>query len=157
MANQLEYVVQCTLLPTVKLIKSIFLTRSDFAQAVVKSFSHGKARIEQWCCAEERHKSNGIYYHLAIKLTQNQRWLTSKKYLMGNYGVSVHYSSVHHNYYSAWKYVTKSDEDYVQSDEHPRSFTRRCELTQNVKRQPSKMQEESKTTSAIFRGSRKHA
>ena len=36
--------------------KSIFPTRSDFAQAVVKSFSHGKARIEQWCCAEERHK-----------------------------------------------------------------------------------------------------
>ena len=43
---------------------------SDFAQAVVKSFSHGKARIEQWCCAEERHKSNGIHYHLAIKLTR---------------------------------------------------------------------------------------
>ena len=100
--------------------KSIFSTRSDFAQAVVKSFSHGKARIEQWCCAEERHKSNGIHYHLAIKLTQNQRWLTSKNYLLDNYGVSVHYSSVHHNYYSAWKYVTKSDEDYVQSDEHPR-------------------------------------
>ena len=100
--------------------KSIFPTRSDFAQAVVKSFSHSKARIEQWCCAEEIHKSNGIHYHLAIKLTQNQRWLTSKKYLMDNYGVSVHYSSVHHNYYSAWKYVTKSDEDYVQSDEHPR-------------------------------------
>ena len=39
---------------------------------------------------------------------------------MDNYGVSVHYSSVHHNYYSMWKYVTKSDEDYVQSDEHPR-------------------------------------
>ena len=52
--------------------KSIFPTRSDFAQAVVKSFSHGKARIEQlWCCAEERHKSNGIHYHPAIKLTQN--------------------------------------------------------------------------------------
>ena len=80
--------------------KSIFPTRSDFAQAVVKSFSHGKARIEQWWCAEERHKSNGIHYHLAIKLTQTN-WLTSKKYLMDNYGVSVHYSSVHHNYYSA--------------------------------------------------------
>ena len=33
--------------------KSIFPTHSDFAQAVVKSFSHGKARIEQWCCAED--------------------------------------------------------------------------------------------------------
>ena len=39
---------------------------------------------------------------------------------MDNYGVSVHYSSIHHNYYSAWKYVTKSDKDYVESDEHPR-------------------------------------
>ena len=71
--------------------KTIFPTHNDFAQAVVKSFSHGKARIEQWCCVEERQKSNGIHYHLAIKLTLNQLWLTCKKYLIDIYGVSVHY------------------------------------------------------------------
>ena len=38
---------------------------------------------------------------------------------MDNYGVRLHYLSVHHNYYSMWKYVTKSDKDYIQSDEHP--------------------------------------
>ena len=52
--------------------KSIFPNRNDFAQAVVKSFSHGKACIEQWCCSEERHKSNWIHYHVAITLTWNQ-------------------------------------------------------------------------------------
>jgi hypothetical protein len=40
--------------------------------------------------------------------------------LMENYGISVHYSSAHHNYYSAWRYVTKSEKDFVQSENHRR-------------------------------------
>ena len=39
---------------------------------------------------------------------------------MENYGISVHYSSAHHNYYSAWRYVTKSEKDFVQSENHRR-------------------------------------
>ena len=81
--------------------KTIFPTREEFALAVVRSFSFGKTRVQQWCCAEEKHRNTGEHYHLAIKLTQNQRWLTSKKFLMANHGVSVHYSGVHHDYYSA--------------------------------------------------------
>ena len=100
--------------------KTIFPTREEFALAVVRSFSFGKTRVQQWCCAEEKHRNTGEHYHLAIKLTQNQRWLTSKKFLMANHGVSVHYSGVHHDYYSAWKYVTKSDKEFVESENHPR-------------------------------------
>ena len=31
----------------------------------------------------------------------------------------MNYSSRHHNYYSAWQYVTKSDDMYVESADHP--------------------------------------
>ncbi|KAK3709222.1 hypothetical protein QZH41_004581 [Actinostola sp. cb2023] len=56
---------------------------------------------------------------MAIKLNKVQRWLPSKRYLQERFGVSVHYSNVHHNYYSAWRYVTKSDTDYEERDGHP--------------------------------------
>ena len=35
------------------------------------------------------------------------------------YGISVHYSNRHYNYYSAWRYVTKSDACYIKSEGHP--------------------------------------
>ena len=38
---------------------------------------------------------------------------------MERFGISVHFSSLHHNYFSAWQYVTKSDPNYLQSDNHP--------------------------------------
>ena len=101
--------------------KAVFPTRKDFALGVVKSFSSGKAKVVQWCCSEEEHRNKGKHYHIVVKLTQNQRWLTSKRFLMEIYGVSVHYSSAHHDYYSAWGYVTKSDKDFVQSENHPPS------------------------------------
>ena len=33
--------------------------------------------------------------------------------------ITVHYSSRHHNYYSAWLYVTKSDSEFKESSGHP--------------------------------------
>ena len=43
----------------------------------------------------------------------------SKRYLQRTYGIAVHYSSYtttcHHNYYSAWLYVTKSDREFKES------------------------------------------
>ena len=38
---------------------------------------------------------------------------------MEKYGISVHFSSVHKNYYTAWQYVTKVDGDYEESKDHP--------------------------------------
>ncbi|CAB4028504.1 Hypothetical predicted protein [Paramuricea clavata] len=74
------------------------------------------------------------HYHIVVKLTQNQRWLTSKRFLIENYGVSVHNSSAHHDYYSAWRYVTKSDKDFVQSENHPRVQEAPKPKTTNVSR-----------------------
>ena len=96
-----------------------FPTRQEFAHVVVQSFSIGTAHVVQWVCCRESHRRNGQHYHLAIKLDRNQRWMMSKRYLSREYGITVHYSSRHHNYYSAWRYVTKSDAECVESPEHP--------------------------------------
>ena len=56
---------------------------------------------------------------MAVKLQRCKRWLSCKRYLEENYGISVHFSDVHHNYYSAWKYTTKKDKFVVESDGHP--------------------------------------
>jgi hypothetical protein len=56
---------------------------------------------------------------LLSNFKKKQRWLKIKKFLLDNYNISVHFSSVHHNYFSAWQYVTKTDCEYSQSDGHP--------------------------------------
>ena len=99
---------------------SKFPTRKLFAEAVVLSFSRGTTTsVVYWCCSQERHECSGVHYNLAIKLTKNQRWLPAKKFLQDKYGISVHFSNVHKNYYTAWRYVTKEDENYEQSEPHP--------------------------------------
>ena len=99
---------------------SKFPMRKLFAEAVVLSFSRGMTTsVVHWCCSQERHERSGVHYHLAIKLTKNQRWLPAKKFLQDKYGISVHFSNVHKNYYTAWRYVTKEDENYEQSEPHP--------------------------------------
>ena len=54
-----------------------------------------------------------------MQLDRNQRWLSSKEFLRNEYGINANYSSNHHNYYSAWTYITKEDENFVESAGHP--------------------------------------
>ena len=96
-----------------------FPTRTVLADAVVQSFTSETVSVVQWCCSKEKHKQSGEHFHICVKLSRNQRWLSSKKFLRDRFGIEVHYSCVHHNYYSAWKYVTKSDENYEESEGHP--------------------------------------
>ncbi|CAH3181351.1 unnamed protein product [Porites lobata] len=70
------------------------------------------------CCLEEHPKSGGSHFHMALKLDRNQRWLPSKRFLYELCGISVHFSAIHRNYFSAWKYVTKQDKEFVQSPGH---------------------------------------
>ena len=95
-----------------------FSSPEDFALAVLAWFSQGKAQVLQWCCCREQHKNSGEHYHLALKLDRNQCWLSAKELLQSEYGISVYFSNKHHNYYSAWRYVTKSDPDYKESANH---------------------------------------
>ena len=97
-----------------------FPDRNSFAQAVLRSFNSSNTNVEHWVCCKEVHESTGGYhYHMAVKLQRCKRWLSCKRYLEENYGISVHFSDVHHNYYSAWKYTTKKDKFVVESDGHP--------------------------------------
>ena len=96
-----------------------FPLRTDFAMAVVDSFTQGSAKVLHWCCSLENHSDGGQHYHMVLKLDRVHRWLPSKKFLLQTFGINVHYSNIHHNYFSAWRYVTKSDIDYTESVGHP--------------------------------------
>ena len=53
------------------------------------------------------------------KLNKRRRWLKVRNYLEARHGVKVNFSDRHFNYYSAWRYTTKEDPSYVQSENHP--------------------------------------
>ena len=44
---------------------------------------------------------------------------------------SVNFSNSHDNYYSAWKYVTKEDEEVLQSADHPHLWNSKPPRTQS--------------------------
>ena len=98
-------------------------SRNSFARVVLDSFANADCKITnkvlQWACCEERHKDGAIHYHMAVKLQRNRRWLKVRSYADKKHGVKLNFSSNHANYYSAWKYVTKEDTDFLQSEGHP--------------------------------------
>ena len=84
------------------------------------SLHNTPATIMHWSCWLEEHpKSCGSHFHMAQKLDRNQRWLLSKRFLYECCCISVHFSAIHRNYFSAWKYATKQDKEFVQSAGHP--------------------------------------
>ena len=102
---------------------SIFPDRQSFADAVCEAVLNcegPKTKVIQWTCCQENHKKQGNqHYHMVIKLNKIKRWLPIWKYLKNKWGVYVHFSNRHSNYYSAWLYTTKEDEDFIQSAGHP--------------------------------------
>ena len=98
---------------------STFSTRESFAQAIVEKFhSHG-AEVTRWECCKENHVEEGVHYHLAVKLDRVKRRLTIRNEIHQDYNININFSEHHTNYYNAWRYVTKSDQDFVQSKNHP--------------------------------------
>ena len=93
-----------------------FPTRRSFADAVLAPFAG--TNVMHWCCSKEYHQNSGVHYHMSVKLSKCQRWLPAKKFLSGRFGISVHFSSIHANYYTAWKYVTKEDDCAEESKDH---------------------------------------
>jgi len=49
---------------------------------------------------------------MVIKLNKIKRWLSIWQYLKNKWNVYVHFSHRHTNYYLAWLYTTKEDEDF---------------------------------------------
>ncbi len=96
-----------------------FPTRESFATAVVNLFNGGRARVINWVCCRESHRDGGMHYHIAVKLSEPKRWLAIRNELQLEYGIAVNFSSVHELYYQAWRYVTKDDNVYIESEGHP--------------------------------------
>ena len=109
-----------------------FPTRNSFALAVVAAFSRANTKVIQWCCSLENHEKSGVHYHMCVKLDKLQRWLLAKNFLAQSYGISVHFSDRHANYYTAWSYVTKEDLNAEESEGHPDLNTSKGPTTMNA-------------------------
>ena len=107
-----------------------FPTRQSFANAVLAAFA--ETNVVHWCCSKEHHQKSGVHYHMSVKLSKCQRWLPAKKFLADQFGISVHFSSIHANYYTAWKYVTKEDDCAEESKDHPDLSTSKGPRTMNA-------------------------
>lgn len=95
-------------------------TRQSFSDKVLEAFRSTGAEVVQWVCCQEEHKQNGGYhYHMAVKLQKQRRWSRVKSYLQNEFNIVVHFSANHANYHSAWVYVTKEDNNFLQSEGHP--------------------------------------
>lgn len=100
--------------------EDIVSSRDAFANMVLEAFTtQTTAKPLHWVCSQEAHRDGGIHYHMAIKLNKVCRWLKTRKYLASERSIQVHFSDRHHDYYSAWTYVTKEDGDALQSPGHP--------------------------------------
>ena len=101
----------------------IIASRESFAVVVLDSFQNAdptsKTKVVQWVCSQECHQNGDIHYHMAVKLDRNRRWLTARNYADKKHGLKLNFSSSHANYFSAWKYTTKDDKQYLESQYHP--------------------------------------
>lgn len=94
-------------------------SRQRFAEIVLEAFELGGASVLQRPCCKEPHRAGGIHFHMAIKLSRPQRWLSTRRLIQTPYGINVHFSNLHVNYFTAWQYVTKEDDDVLLSPDHP--------------------------------------
>ena len=97
--------------------EELFPTRRSFVNAVFQSFTDSS--VVQWCCCLEQHISVGVHYHMVIKLGCSKWWISCKIFFQDSCEISVHFSEIHSNYYSAWKYSTKKHKHYIQGLDHP--------------------------------------
>lgn len=82
----------------------------------------GMTKVIQWVCCRKKNRKDRGHYRLAIKLDRNHAAVDDVQMLFAvhiQYGITVHYSSQHHNYFSAWLYVTKSDREFKECSGHP--------------------------------------
>ena len=71
-----------------------FPPRQSFVEAVLYSFYDRQDKIMHWsCCMEEHPASGGSYFQTALKLNRNKGRLSSKKFLLERFGISVHFSA----------------------------------------------------------------
>lgn len=98
---------------------AVFPTRESFGQCVANNFVSKTISVLHWACCLEQHEDGGSHYHMAIKLNKPRRWKAIKDNIQKTHGAVLNFSESHHNYYSAYKYICKSDKDIFKSLNHP--------------------------------------
>ena len=73
-----------------------------------------------------------MHYQMSVKLESRRRWVRIRDYIQFKYSINVHFIGNHVNYYSAWRYTTKSDEEYLQSEDHPDLTNSNYPITTNA-------------------------
>jgi hypothetical protein len=103
-----------------------FPTKQQFADAVLEAWKSCGITISHWVVSIEGHAvtdsnddMNMYHYHMALKLARRGRWLQVRRFLDETYAIQVHFSDNHNTYYSAYKYVTKEDNECLHSEQHP--------------------------------------
>jgi len=99
----------------------LFPTRESFGQKIAVLFEKGdsKVKVVQWACCLENHQNGGDHYHMAIKLSAAKRWKSVKDALAKDSGIQVNFSNKHDNYWTAYQYISKSDQNVFHSRNHP--------------------------------------
>ena len=110
---------------------SKFPSRESFASAVVEAWRNFSVRILQWVVSIEAHSTptgsaaceemNRYHFHMAVKLAKKARWLQVRNYLDDKFGIKVNFtdSDSQGTYFSAYRYVTKDDNEALHSPGHP--------------------------------------
>ena len=103
-----------------------FPTKQQFADVVLEAWKSCGITISDWVVSIEGHAvtdsnddMNMYHYHMALKLARRGRWLQVRRFLDITYAIQVHFSDNHNTYYSAYKYVTKEDNECMHSEQHP--------------------------------------
>ena len=88
-----------------------FPSRESFGEAVAAAFTSKRSKVVplHWACCLEKHENGGYHYHLALKLSGTKKWLEAKKSIEAEHGIAVNFSD-HDGYYTAYRYISKSDE-----------------------------------------------
>lgn len=92
--------------------------RQQFAEKIVTEFNRKDDVCEKWVSAVEIHRTTGIHYHMAIKLSKCRRWKEVKKNISEKYNIELHFSQIHSSYYDAYTYATKEDTNFATSFGH---------------------------------------
>ena len=105
-----------------QLDEKLFPTRQSFGDMIAKEFNRGDSivKVLHWACSKEPHEEGGSHYHCSIKFNGVKRWAKVRDSIQSHYNIKVNFaqSEAHDSYISAYRYVVKSDKDFVLSQNH---------------------------------------
>jgi hypothetical protein len=96
--------------------------RDCFGRMVEHLFNLKKTDcVMHWTCSKEFHQRHGYHFHVAIQFKSKIRWLAVSNDLRAM-KIYVNFQSFHSSYKDAYNYVTKEDQSFVTSANHPQMF-----------------------------------